>query len=185
MPVLFEKLPPSPTGHSLFQIAEVLQEIGLETEGRQEPESNFKNLTFPLIAHLNNPDHFIVVSGVDNDEIHIFDGDGQRVTNDISLFFKRWRGEVLLVRKPSQSKHLPCYLPHISGVPLIQFESLILDLGTVPATGELVPFEFVFKNVGDRDLIINEIHPDCSCIKSDKPENAIQHKSTSATFVLN
>ncbi|MDR3111536.1 MAG: DUF1573 domain-containing protein [Planctomycetaceae bacterium] len=174
MPFLFEKLPSSPTGHSLFQIAEVLREIGLETEGRQEPETNFKNLSFPLIAHLNNPDHFVVVSGLDDDEIHIFDGDGQRVTNDISLFFERWGGEVLLVKKPSEDKRLPAYLPRVSGVPLIQFESLILDLGTVPATGELVPFEFVFRNVGDSDLIINEVRPDCSCIKSDKPENAIQ-----------
>ncbi|MCL2118860.1 MAG: DUF1573 domain-containing protein [Planctomycetaceae bacterium] len=173
MSFLLEKLPPSPSGHSLLQISEVLREIGFETEGRIESESTFHSLSFPLIAHLTNPDHFVTIASADNKVVHVFDGNGRRVVIDLPSFFEQWGGAVLLVTKPKGNSSLPPFLPRLPSTPRIQFDSLLLDLGTVSAIGEPVPFEFTFRNFGDSDLIIEDVQPDCSCIKSEKPENAI------------
>jgi len=72
IPFLLEKLPPCPSGHSLLQISEVLRGLGLETEGRVESEATFSSLSFPLIAHLTNPDHFIVIADIDDKVVHIY-----------------------------------------------------------------------------------------------------------------
>ena len=175
MDYLLKRLPYREQGHSLLQMSKVLKEIGFETEGRNETLQTLQNQTFPCIAHLTNPDHYVVVSAIDDKYVHIFDGDGHRVARERAVFAKQWSGNALFVRKPAIPKRLPVFLPKPKGnVPLAVFDSVICDLGTVPAVGEPVAFGYTIRNVGSADLVIKKIIPDCACIESKKPEAPIR-----------
>ena len=172
---LVEKLPFQSQGHSMMQMAEVLHEIGFQTEGRKENIESLETGSFPCIVHLIHPGHYIVISGIDDKYVHVFDGNGRRTAREKSQFEKDWSGNVLWVKKTSDHTRLPAFLPKpSSSAPLASFDSLICDLGTVPTTGEPVAFQYTLRNVGDADMIIEDIRPDCSCIISTKPDKPIK-----------
>lgn len=60
-----------------------------------------------------------------------------------------------------------------SPCPRIQFDHLVLDQGSVYATGEPVRFAFSFDNLGDRELIVESVHPSCACLEADYPREPI------------
>ncbi|MDR1385561.1 MAG: DUF1573 domain-containing protein [Planctomycetaceae bacterium] len=175
MDYLVEKLPYQEQGHSMLQISEVFQQIGFQTEGRQETLNTLEKLSFPFIAHLKNPDHYVVVSAIDKKYVHVFDGNGRRTARERSAFEKIWSGHLLLVHKPANANRLPAFLPKPnSSSPSVIFDCLIRDLGTVPVVGKPVAFHYSLRNVGNADLIIEDVRPDCSCIKHTKPDKPIK-----------
>jgi len=175
MDYLTKRLPYHDNGHSMFQMSNVLKEIGFTTEGRKETLETLRIRAFPAIVHLTNPNHYVVVSAIDDRYVHIFDGDGRRMARNHVSFEKQWSGNVLFIRKPPAPKRLPAFLPRPKGdVPLAEFDTLTRDLGTVPATGESVVFSYTIRNVGRGDLIVEEILPDCACIDSRKPNAPIK-----------
>lgn len=89
IPVTLERvmslLPSRTDGHSLQQLMEALRELGAAVDGVAMPvESLHAGLDGPTIVHLNDPDHFMVVTSVTGDRVHGFDGLGQRVSQHIS-----------------------------------------------------------------------------------------------------
>lgn len=56
---------------------------------------------------------------------------------------------------------------------IIQFEQSVYDLGTFKA-GEPVKAVFKFKNVGDADLIVENVKPSCKCTSLEYTETAIK-----------
>ena len=182
---LLKNLPYRKKGHSMLQMSKVLKEIGFETEGRKETLNTLQSQTFPCIAHLTNPDHYVVVSAVDDKYVHIFDGDGRRIARDRVSFDKQWSGNVLFVRKPAIPTRLPAFLPKPNGdAPLADFDWLIRDLGTVPAVGEPVAFSYTVRNVGNAELVIKRIIPDCTCIENKKPDTPIKPGETGSIELL-
>ncbi len=171
---ILKQLPFQEQGHSMKQMADILKTIGFETEGHRETLASLENQTFPCIAHLTDPDHFVVVSAVDAKDVHLFDGSGRRTARLRESFEKQWSGGILFVKKPAETKRLPAFLSQLrKNVPAIQFDSLLRDLGTVPTLGEPILFHYTFRNLGDADLVIEKVRPDCSCIEVQKPEKPI------------
>jgi hypothetical protein len=124
---------------------------------------------------MNNPNHYVVVSAIDKKYVHVFDGNGLRTARERGSFEKDWSGRLLLVHKPSNATRLPAFLPKPDkNNPSVVFDCLIRDLGTVPVVGKPAAFHYSLRNVGNADLIIEEIRPDCSCIKYEKPDKPIK-----------
>lgn len=172
-------LPNKEQGHSMLELAKLLEKIGLHTAGLHETRRTLSLEKLPCIAHLQSPNHYVVIVGIDEQYVHLFDGDGRRTARFWDEFSRQWDGNILMVKKPSSGKRLPAYLPEIqSRSPQISFDRLLTDLGTVPATGESVAFDFAFKNTGQDYLVIESLHPDCSCIKYEKPEAPIPPGAT-------
>ncbi len=175
METILEKLPNDSRGHSMEQIDGILHEIGFETEGRSETFEHLRSGLFPRIAHFTKPDHFVVVSAVDDRYVHIFDENGRRTALERAAFENRWSGSSLAVHKPEGAPPLPLFWPLPNQpAPCVQFDSLTCDLGTVPVAGEPIAFAYSFRNVGNESLVIEKIHPGCSCIESQKTEGEIQ-----------
>lgn len=173
LPTIVELMPPSADGHSMLQMAAVLQRIGLETEGRKETVGTLAKRGFPCIVHLKQ-NHFIVVSGIENGRVHLFDGWGRRSTTSTRVFQNSWSGNVLLVRRSSEGLPLPAFAYRSTEPsPQIQFDALFIDKGDVPADGESIPFVYRFKNIGRKELVIKDVHPDCTCIKAEKPDQNV------------
>ncbi|SRR5579875_314461 len=173
LPTIMEMMPPSIGGHSMLQMAAVLQKIGLRTEGRKETIETLARRGFPCIAHLNQ-NHFIVVSNIENGRVHLFDGLGRRSTTSMRIFQSSWSGNVLFVHRDSDGFPLPTFVYRSSEpAPLIQFDALFIDKGDVPAVGDPVPFVYRFKNFGRKALIIKDVRTDCKCLKVEKPKQNI------------
>ncbi len=47
--------------------------------------------------------------------------------------------------------------------PVIKFDTLEYDFGEVRELGGIVQYRFVYKNTGDKPLIINTVHTSCGC----------------------
>ena len=56
---------------------------------------------------------------------------------------------------------------------MIQFEHEVYDLGTLTA-GEVAEGRFKFTNIGDADLIIDNVKPSCTCTTLEFPKEAIK-----------
>lgn len=64
---------------------------------------------------------------------------------------------------------------------LIEFEKETYDLGTLQA-GEIAKGTFVFKNVGDGDLLIENVKPSCACATLEYPEEIIKPGGTGEIY---
>lgn len=171
---IVQKLPPDPRGHSLADVAEVLHTLGLSTEGRRDTWATLAEGQFPCIAHLDNPEHYVVVTSMEStgEYIHVFDDQGSRTRWRRDQFEQRWSGVNLRVsRNPSVSK--VAANPALGKTPHLRFEYLLLDKGDIPAVGEPVEFAFPFVNVGDADLVIEDVAVSCGCISTEAPKQPI------------
>jgi len=169
MPALMQLLPARQRGHNMLELAQVFEQIGLETEGRRETLEGLADASSPCIAHMTNP--FVVVAGVEKDRVHVFDGQGRRRTRSVKTFQAQWGGEVLCVRrKPGGGPLAP--QPAVPS-PRIRFDTLLIDKGDIPATSQPAPYVYRFRNLGNADLVIEEVKSGCTCLKVEKPAGPI------------
>jgi len=173
----------------MLQLAEVLSKVGFDTEGRRETfDSLFNTLSqssCPCIVHLVAPDHFVVVCAIERDRVHLFDGSGIRTAWPRGIFYGKWGREVLWVRRRAGTESLPVPLPGNHDVaPAIQFERLMVDKGSVPATGRPVPFVYPFRNVGNADLLIADVRVGCKCLDAKAPKERIRPGERGAIELL-
>lgn len=178
-------MPPSAQGHSLQQLSTALETIGLKATGRQERFESLTKRQGPWIIHLTNPDHFIVLVSIEDRErrIHAFDPLGNRETISLDSVRSRWSGKVLEVRRGDHQQPLPLSMARPAGAPCIQFESLFLDKGSVYSNGQLLPFHFEFQNLGESPLVVESVHPSCSCLIVDAPSTPIPSRQTGVISV--
>lgn len=164
MPGVLAVLPASKKGHSLLQLAEVLNGLGIDAQGVHLGEKDLSNTDSPFIAHLEEPDHFVVVTGVDGQTVRLFDGSGKMSHRDHKQFLKQWSGKVLVTEKGPGGPLIP-ELP--SGpAPRLQFETLYVDVGDVPLSSTTIPFVFPVHNAGNAPLEIQDIETSCSCTEA-------------------
>jgi hypothetical protein len=64
---------------------------------------------------------------------------------------------------------------------LIEFEHSEYNLGTLKA-GEVAKGTFKFKNIGDADLLIENVKPSCSCTTLEYPEETIKPGGTGTIY---
>ncbi|GHT16428.1 hypothetical protein FACS1894189_0060 [Planctomycetales bacterium] len=164
-------LPNEPQGHSLAQIVETLNKIGIKAEGFKDDWDSLTKLSFPCIVHLANPDHFIVVSGIEPRQgyVHIFDSDGNRTRQQREAFEKRWTGYTLHLTKNDAFFTTKTDEP----TPHAVYDHLILDKGDIPAVGEPTEFVFPIRNNGSSDLIVEDVKVNCGCLRSEKPASPV------------
>ncbi|MCL2683530.1 MAG: cysteine peptidase family C39 domain-containing protein [Bacteroidales bacterium] len=164
-------LPNQSNGHTLLQIIETFAKIGVEAEGYRDDWDSLAKLSFPCIVHLSNPDHYVVVSGMESERgyIHIFDDAGNRTRQQRSTFEKRWTGYSIRIRKSPDF-----FLAKVNdSKPHVFFDHLTLDKGDIPAIGEPTEFVFPIYNFGKADLIVEDVKVDCVCLESEKPMTPI------------
>lgn len=165
-----ELLPYDLRGHSLAQLGDALGAVGLEAQGRLETAIGTLREQVPCVAHLQDPDHFVVVVAVDDERVHVYDGAGQRTTRTLREFGQRWSGYLLTVRRTTPTEVAP---PPGEPRPDIRFSALMVDKGVVAARGEHVRFEFPFQNIGSADLSILSVECSCSCLLVEKPSKLV------------
>jgi predicted double-glycine peptidase len=181
MEKIVRRLPPNERGHSMLELSKALRDLGLETEGRRSNWDTLMKMSFPCIAHLKNPDHYIVVCSVEPEKefVHLFDGSGLRARQSRAKFEQRWTGVLLVVSKPPQSHAAPAFArDNPPGFPQIQFDTLLVDLGDVSVVGKPVEFVFPIRNTGTADLVIDKVAASCTCLMVTKPERPIPPGST-------
>jgi len=155
----------------MLQLTDVLEQIGLHVEGRRETIETLAKQPMPCIAHMGKAKHFVVVDGVANGRVHLFDCWGRRTSRKADDFVDDWSGHVLLVSRPDRGTLLPAFVsPAPKPAPRIQFEATFVDRGEIRAiAGEAVAFVYHLRNGGDRALEIKALHKRCTCIEAKYP----------------
>jgi Protein of unknown function (DUF1573)/Peptidase C39 family len=169
---IIDLLPVKPGGHSFREIMDVMAKLGLETEARRETIQEIvkRGERGPWIAHLTDPAHFVVVTGIGGAVVHIFDGNGQRRIQRIEDFERRWSGNAMFVRGRVSATGAPSAVNVLSApLPIAQFDSLIIDMGSTNGSQDGVHFDFEVENVGTAPLVIGRVQTDCSCVDVDSP----------------
>jgi len=165
-------LPNQSKGHTMAQVVETLEKVGIKAEGFRHDWNSLTQQTFPCIVHLAKPDHYVVVSGIEPERgyIHIFDDAGNRTRWRRETFAQRWTGYTLHVQKD-----LDFFVVRAGdSKPHIVFDHLILDKGDIPAVGEPVEFAFPIHNFGKSDLVVEDVKVNCGCLASEKPDYPIK-----------
>jgi len=166
-------LPPTDRGHSMKDLLEFFSLVGLGADARLETFEELITGRLPAVAHMN-PDHFLVVVGADDEHVFLFDGQGRRQVWTLKDFRERWTRRTLTVWRQNDTRPLPAFLPRPThAAPRIQFDTLLIDKGEIPSTGEPVEFVFPFRNLGTADLIIERVRAGCPCMESEKPKQAV------------
>ena len=175
-----ELLPYHRNGHTLLQVAEALRALGFDTEARSASIEALEAHECPCIVHLTSPDHFIVVCAVESDCVHVYDGAGRRTVRTKKALEPRLGGAVLHVWRGSG--RVPIGSLSRSGVdkpgPIASFETLLMDKGTVAASGKSVAFVYPFQNVGSANLVIEKVQTDCKCLRAESPQEPIPPSGT-------
>ncbi|MDY3554882.1 DUF1573 domain-containing protein [Gemmata sp. JC717] len=166
-------LPPRSKGHSLAQLRDALQSLGLQSEGRWETIDSFLAGDFPCIVHLQNPDHFVVAYLRNGSTIYIFDGAGARKEVPVSDFQSRWTGHTLRVCRSSFDSPLPAFQSRNVQGSCIQFDTIYQDAGTVPQGTRSVRLSYKFTNAGRMPLTIKRVYTDCRCLTAQQPDHPI------------
>jgi predicted double-glycine peptidase len=167
---LLRLLPVSPKGHSLLQLSEALNELGIQTEGRRASPLSLRELPTPYIAHLDL-NHWTVVASVTPRSVVMFDEGGERRMIDVSEFRKRWSGVVLLIK---QNAVATVRRPG----PRARFATLILDNGTELPSESVQNYDFRVTNTGQTPLAIQSVQVDCSCASYTFPAQPIAPQET-------
>lgn len=171
---LIKILPYATRGHSMLQISNILKSFGMQTDAKLESVESLGTNGFPCIVHLKAPDHFVVVSGVDDHWIHVYDGSGHRTKRSKKIFNDRFGGEVLYIRRESSEHggHSSKRISEVTDGPSVHFETLLVDKGVISPSTESIS-HYPIHNRGNSDLHITAIRPDCSCLRAEGPTNPI------------
>jgi hypothetical protein len=170
---LMRMLSPRRQGHNMLDMARVLERIGLDVEARIEQYDVLISRSFPAIVHMN-PGHFAVVSNASIDYVVLFDGFGHRRTLTAKTFKDNWTGRLLRVSRPLDDRPLPAFSrPATQRCPSVRFDTLLIDKGEVASVGEPVTFVFPFQNLGEADLLIQKVIPDCTCLSFNAPKDPV------------
>lgn len=170
---VLKAMPPQERGHNFEMLSATLRRFGLRTEGRRMSFDKLTRCALPAIAYLR-PDHWVVVAGVDDQGVKLYDGLGKAGSTSTEKFRSQWSNMLLKVWGDPRDGPLPPTPSSLVGqVVRIQFDRLILNKGEVPSTGEPTEYLFAFRNLGDSPLSVRKVRTSCTCLRSTKPQRSI------------
>ncbi len=163
-------LPRHVDGHTLLEIKDALEHLGYSTDARKETLEHAVAGPFPVVLHLTDPDHFVVLTRHAKGELLLFDGLGRRTRLTTDAIAGRFDGYTLHV---SVDRTIP--LPKTAArdtthSACVQFDSIYVDHGDISVNEKTVVYEFPFRNLGNRPLHISKLAGDCSCLDVTGPD---------------
>lgn len=178
------RLPRNQQGHSLLQLKQCLEELGLEVTGVRESLDDLIRRGEPAILHLNEPEHFVVLARASPQQLLLFDAQGQRLRLSRDRVLPRYTGRALVISRAEGQALRYLQEQHQAGTPLVQFDALYLDRGDISILEWEVEYRFPFKNAGDAPLEIIEKAGDCTCLRVTGPNRLAAGESGTlvATF---
>lgn len=157
-----EEMPARSDGHSLLDLQSLLSSYGVAAVPIDVTEAIVTEDQCPIIVHLSDPAHFVVVNGRQGSRFTIFDGAGRLSQRDGSRLLSETSGYGLRLTRDVNSGH--------SG---LNFETLLIDRGQVSTLGGIIDYEFPVKNTSDAPLSILKVQTSCSCTSSAYPSQPL------------
>ncbi|MCB9954108.1 MAG: DUF1573 domain-containing protein [Planctomycetaceae bacterium] len=161
-------------GQSLLDLKQAFEDLGFHVVAQNQTLDEALQETGdgkPVILHLTDPDHFVVLSRHAGQNVIIFDATGRRRRLPLEVVRRRFDGYTLIVQRGDENLALPRFAKRdTTDSPCIQFETLYVDQGDIPVRQASVSYEFPFKNLGAKSLKITRLAGDCSCLDVEGPE---------------
>jgi len=155
---------------SFFDLSQAAKTFHLSPKAKRLSWEDLLNSPLPGIAWVKG-DHFVVVEKGINRKITVIDTFYPPVLFDKDQFSKIWKGEILFLSTPDkgwgETKN------RLLNKPLIALEKVFLDLEDVDPD---IPTTCSFRiyNVGDGDLIVEEILHSCDCLQGSIDKNTLK-----------
>lgn len=159
-------------GHSLYEIRQTLKRYGMDSEGRRLSYEQLMQMTDPVIAHLSDPGHFVVVLSASDSEVALFDGEGARTLWPMSEFYRRWSGTVLISHDHEDAENQSLTTARADG-PRLTIEQYMTDIGGTPSMGGPVKVKIAVVNEGSDDLVIDDMQVGCTCLEARWPTDPL------------
>jgi hypothetical protein len=135
---------------TLLELKQLLQSMGISVVGVKADASALLSMRGPKIAHLRNPDHFVVV-GLNNSDVVQLVETGAFAPLGRAEFAQRYSGAALVLPQDTEAG------PRIE---LPKFD----DLEEITRVGETLTYDFAIKNVGTKPLEVTVLRSTCSCV---------------------
>ena len=161
-------MPSRTDGHSFSDLASALNKMGMQSEGSKATLDELAAQPFPLIAHMS-PEHWVVVSGINDHYVFIYDGEGRRQTVERDKFDSEWSHRALRVWR---DKSVLAKADHEDG-PRACFNTLLIDVGEISNDASSAEYRYPVINTGNQPLTIDSVTTDCTCLSHSKPEEPI------------
>ncbi|MEI6539990.1 MAG: DUF1573 domain-containing protein [Planctomycetota bacterium] len=158
---VISEMPPTNGTHSLQDIAAFLNKQQIPTEGLRLTIDELNDNSFPCVAALSHPAHFVVLIQKQLSTIHLFEADGHRSVVSIDDLRKRW-GNVILVAK---ERRIPA-VDERKSPPSIRVDALYKDIGWISSVSHPRNVEFKLQNIGKETLLISDVMKSCKCLES-------------------
>ena len=161
MEQIIKEMPATSGTHSLQDIAAFLNKQQIPTEGLRLSIDELNDASFPCVAALNDPAHFVVLIHKDTSTIHLFEADGHRSVVTIADLRKRWANVVLVAkerRAPTGTER--------KETPSIRVDALYKDIGWISNVSQPRDVEFKVQNAGAMPLVISDVMLSCKCLES-------------------
>jgi len=158
-------MPPNKRGHSMLDVSKSLAALGFETQGLRTSYERLASGLAPAIAHME-PFHFFLVVNADKEDVSGYDGSVGLKRIGASDFQSKWSGLLLTIKRPEINA------PQ-SGQPLARWQTLLVDKGDVTKAKSPLIYTYEFQNAGDKDLIVEKVTTDCSCLSVEIPEEPV------------
>ena len=105
---LYKMLNTDKTGTSIYDIVQVANKLGLDSNAYRCELNDLCNVTFPVIAHIkvdSKFDHFVILDKIEYDEIYIHDPIRGYMKYDICSFLQEWSSIIVAFDKTENLIH--------------------------------------------------------------------------------
>lgn len=164
-----KQLGSSQTGHSFHDLTTAFAANGIAAHGVRLNAEEIPTVQLPAVVHLRDPDHFMVLTKIEEGRVSLVDIHSQRLRVPFAVFLQRFSGNVLVLSRSATFQPNSERLP-VSEHPLL-FDSLVCDLGTVDVQSGLI-FSFPVKNRSERTITLR-VAPGCGCLKPAQVEMSV------------
>jgi len=165
---VLKAMPQKALGHSFTDLRNAAERMNVQADGFVADWSAVIEGPVPVILHLREPEHYVVLARADDHQPVIFDGTGKRQVVTADSICCRWSGAVLRL---SKKKHTTSVQNRRAGdpAPRIEFDTLIIDKGQLAHGTGSMEFKFPVRNSGSAPLEIGSVKTSCGCLASDYP----------------
>jgi len=162
---------------SFFDLKSYFNYLGFTAEAYFLSIDDIEKMPGEKICHYEN-DHFVVIEEIDEKSVIIYNPPLRINKISRQTFMEKWDGYVLIIEKTNKLFISPRYYPF----PKAFIDIIYFDWGVIKSDQKLMR-KIDIWNLGEEQLIINELYSSCNCTSTSLDKNIVKSGEKSILYV--